>query len=95
MLLREDSGLHIDPSNRIVSLRPQGRIEEWEVQVGVVRGAIHRLQVGPDAGKTFLAIYSLEGDRLVFCAAVEGQERPTAFRAGPGQDPRVSQREVP
>jgi len=49
--------------------------------------------VGPDAGKTFLAIYSLEGDRLVFCAADEGQERPTAFRAGPGQDLRVSQRE--
>ena len=30
-----------------------------------------------DNGKTFLAIYSLEGDRLVFCAANEGQERPT------------------
>jgi uncharacterized protein (TIGR03067 family) len=50
---------------------------------------------GTDAGKTFLAIYSLEGDRLVFCAADEGQERPTEFRAGPGQDLRVSQREVP
>ena len=51
--------------------------------------------LGPDAGKTFLAIYSLEGDRLVFCAAAEGQERPTEFRAGPGQDLRVSQRDVP
>ena len=50
---------------------------------------------GPDAGKTFLAIYSLEGDRLVFCAASEGQERPTEFRAGPGQDLRVCLREVP
>jgi uncharacterized protein (TIGR03067 family) len=49
---------------------------------------------GPDAGKTFLAIYSLEGDRLVFCAADAGQERPVEFRAGPGQDLRVSQREV-
>jgi uncharacterized protein (TIGR03067 family) len=49
---------------------------------------------GPDAGKTFLAIYSLEGDRLVFCAAAEGHERPTEFRAGPGQDLRVSQPEV-
>lgn len=49
---------------------------------------------GPDAGKTFPAIYSLEGDRLVFCAAGEGQERPTGFRAGPGQDLRISQREV-
>jgi uncharacterized protein (TIGR03067 family) len=50
---------------------------------------------GPDAGKTFLAIYSLEGDRLVFCAADAGQERPTAFRAGPGQDLRINQREQP
>ena len=50
---------------------------------------------GPDAGKTFLAIYTLEGDRLVFCAADEGHERPTEFRAGPGQDLRVSQREAP
>ena len=48
---------------------------------------------GEDAGKTFLAIYSLEGDRLVFCAADEGQERPTEFRTGPGQVLRVNQRE--
>jgi uncharacterized protein (TIGR03067 family) len=50
---------------------------------------------GPDAGKTFPAIYSLEGDRLVFCAGAEGQERPTEFRVGPGQDLRVIQRDVP
>ena len=50
---------------------------------------------GPDAGKTFLAIYILEGDRLVFCAAAAGHERPTEFRAGPGQDLRVCQREAP
>ena len=49
---------------------------------------------GPDAGKTFPAIYSLEDDRLVFCAADEGDERPTAFRAGPRQDLRVCQRET-
>lgn len=48
---------------------------------------------GPDSGKTFLAIYSLDGDRLDFCAADEGQARPTSFRAGPGQDRRVSVRE--
>ena len=47
---------------------------------------------GPDAGKTFLAIYSLDGDRLVFCAAAEGQERPTEFRAGPGLDVSVFHR---
>ena len=31
---------------------------------------------GEDAGKTFLAIYFLEGDRMMFCAADAGQERP-------------------
>lgn len=47
---------------------------------------------GEDAGKTFPAIYSLEGDRLVFCAADDGQERPTEFRTRPGQVLRVLQR---
>jgi len=50
---------------------------------------------GVDAGKTFLAIYSLEGDQLVFCAADEGQERPTEFRTRLGQVLRVCQRETP
>ena len=50
--------------------------------------------IGEDAGKTLLAIYSLEGDRLVFCAAYPGQERPTEFRTRPGQVLRVSQRET-
>ena len=49
--------------------------------------------IGEDAGKTLLAIYSLEGDRLVFCAAYPGQERPTEFRTRLGQVLRVSQRE--
>jgi uncharacterized protein (TIGR03067 family) len=48
---------------------------------------------GEDAGKTFLAIYSLEGDRLVFCAADEGQARPTEFRTRKGEVLRVSLRE--
>jgi uncharacterized protein (TIGR03067 family) len=51
--------------------------------------------IGEDAGKTLLAIYSLEGDRLVFCAAYPGRERPTEFRTRPGQVLRVSQRERP
>jgi uncharacterized protein (TIGR03067 family) len=49
---------------------------------------------GADAGKTFLAIYALEADRLIFCAADAGQERPTEFRTRPGQDLRVSRRET-
>ena len=51
--------------------------------------------IGEDAGKTLLAIYSLEGDRFVFCAAYPGLERPTEFRTRPGQVLRVSQREAP
>ena len=51
--------------------------------------------IGEDAGKTLLAIYSLEGDRFVFCAAYPGHERPTEFKTRPGQVLRVSQRERP
>jgi uncharacterized protein (TIGR03067 family) len=47
---------------------------------------------GPDAGKTFPAIYSLEEDRFTFCAAGAGQDRPTEFRTKPGQVLRVNQR---
>jgi uncharacterized protein (TIGR03067 family) len=50
--------------------------------------------IGEDAGKTFLAIYCLEGDRLAFCAACPGQERPIEFRTRPGQVLRVNQREI-
>ena len=51
--------------------------------------------VGEDAGKTLLAIYTLDGDRLVFCAAYPGQDRPTEFRTRPGQVLRVSERVIP
>lgn len=51
--------------------------------------------IGEDAGKTLLAIYSLEGDRLVFCAAAPGLPRPTELKTRPGQVLRVSQREKP
>jgi uncharacterized protein (TIGR03067 family) len=51
-------------------------------------------EIGEDAGKTLLAIYKLEGDRLVFCAAYPGLERPTEFRTRPGQVLRVSRRET-
>jgi uncharacterized protein (TIGR03067 family) len=50
--------------------------------------------IGEDAGKTLLAIYSLQGDRLTFCASYPGLERPTEFRTRPGQVLRVFQREA-
>jgi uncharacterized protein (TIGR03067 family) len=50
---------------------------------------------GADAGKTFLAIYTLEGDELIFCAAGAGEERPTEFKTKVGQVLRVNRRERP
>jgi uncharacterized protein (TIGR03067 family) len=50
---------------------------------------------GEDAGKTFPAIYALNGDRLIFCAANEGQPRPTEFRTRKGLVLRIHQRITP
>ena len=50
--------------------------------------------IGEDAGKTLLAIYSLDENRLMFCAAYPGLERPTGFSTRPGQVLRVFQREA-
>jgi uncharacterized protein (TIGR03067 family) len=44
--------------------------------------------MGADAGKTFPAIYKLEGDRFVFIAADAGAPRPTEFRTRAGQTMR-------
>lgn len=48
---------------------------------------------GADAGKTFPAIYTLENDKLIFCAAFEGQERPTEFKTKTGEVLRTNLRE--
>ncbi|HET6725182.1 MAG TPA: TIGR03067 domain-containing protein [Gammaproteobacteria bacterium] len=50
--------------------------------------------LGDDAGKTLPAIYYLEENKLVFCAADEGAPRPTAFRTAVGQVLRIHQRET-
>ena len=50
--------------------------------------------IGEEAGKTLLGIYSLEGDRFVFCVAALGRERPAGFRTQPGQILRVNRREI-
>ena len=47
---------------------------------------------GADAGKTFLAIYSLEGDQLTFCAADVGMYRPKVFQTRIGDTLRIHQR---
>ena len=50
--------------------------------------------IGEHAGKTSLAIYSLEGDKFVFCVAAPGRERPVELRTRPGQVLRVNRRET-
>ena len=39
---------------------------------------------GPNKGKTFLAIYELEGDMLRICYDLAGKTRPTAFATEQG-----------
>lgn len=50
---------------------------------------------GEDAGKTFLAIYEISGDRLEFCAANEGMERPRGFEPKIGHTLRFFKRKKP
>jgi uncharacterized protein (TIGR03067 family) len=38
---------------------------------------------GPNKGKTFLAIYELDGDKLKVCYDLAGKERPKEFKTKP------------
>ena len=39
---------------------------------------------GPNAGKTFPAIYELKGDSLRICYDLSGEKRPTEFKSNAG-----------
>ncbi len=39
--------------------------------------------MGPNKGKTFLAIYKIEGEKLVVCYDLAGKERPKEFKTEP------------
>lgn len=39
---------------------------------------------GPNKGRTFLAIYELDGETLKICYDLGGKDRPTEFRTRPG-----------
>jgi len=39
--------------------------------------------IGPNKGKTFLAIYKLDGDTLVVCYDLGGKSRPKEFKTEP------------
>jgi uncharacterized protein (TIGR03067 family) len=45
---------------------------------------------GPNAGKTQLGIYQIEGDKVKFCFSTPGQERPTTFTTGSGDGRTLS-----
>lgn len=47
----------------------------------------------PQDGKTYLGIYSLEGDTLKWCVAASGKDRPTKFATGNGNFCLVLQRQ--
>lgn len=47
---------------------------------------------GPDAGKTFPAIYALDGNNFTFSAADESMERPKDFTAMKGHTIRTFRR---
>jgi uncharacterized protein (TIGR03067 family) len=40
---------------------------------------------GPNKGRTYPAIYQLEGDSLKICYNLEGDQRPTEFKAASGK----------
>jgi uncharacterized protein (TIGR03067 family) len=40
---------------------------------------------GPEKGKTFLAVYQLDGDNLQLCRANPGDQRPASFTPANGQ----------
>lgn len=50
---------------------------------------------GAGAGTTIPAIYFLDGDRFLFCAAGEGRIRPPEFSSGRGRIIRVHERVPP
>ena len=55
----------------------------------------YRITGGPNAGKTQLGIYELDGDMVKFCFSTPGKDRPTDFttKAGDGRTASVWKRE--
>jgi uncharacterized protein (TIGR03067 family) len=45
---------------------------------------------GPTRGKTHLGIYELDGDKVKFCFAAPGKDRPTEFTAKKGSQRTLS-----
>jgi uncharacterized protein (TIGR03067 family) len=57
----------------------------WTIDTGTKPKAMTITGVnGPNAGKTFPAIYELEGDTLRICYDLSGAKRPTEFKTTTG-----------
>jgi uncharacterized protein (TIGR03067 family) len=48
------------------------------------KGMVIQGTVGPNAGKTFPAIYEVEGDQMRICYDLSSAARPVAFKSEPG-----------
>ena len=65
-----------------------GDVGRIELVTADDNGALHAMDVigtdGPNKGKTFPAVYTLEGDKLRICYDLSGKARPTALATEQG-----------
>jgi uncharacterized protein (TIGR03067 family) len=54
------------------------------------RAIDYTMTEGPTKGKTHLGIYKLDGDKVTFCFAAPGKDRPTEFTAREGSQQTLS-----
>ena len=81
--------LKIDGANYEVTVdseQAKGRVDKGTVAVDrntQPKGMTITGVDGPNAGKTFLAIYEFTGDTLRVCYDLSGADRPTEFKTAP------------
>ncbi len=82
--------LRIDGTNYLVTVRlPDGKESPDKGTLVIDPKASPKAMTirgveGPNAGKSFPAIYELDGDTLRICYDLSGAARPTEFKSSPG-----------
>ena len=82
--------LRIDGTNYLVTVRlPDGKESPDQGTLVIDPKASPKAMTirgveGPNAGKSFPAIYELDGDTLRICYDLSGAARPTEFKSSPG-----------